>query len=225
MKKKIRWLLLILIGLIGLGAGTAWLVWRGVHCEPAFYRDLAVTDANRDKAIQDARTMFRKVAHLRNRMEKKGKWSLEMTQDELNHWVELDLEAKHPGFLSRRVRYPRVQINGGQLRCGATIDAREYQGVASVDIVPSMEAPNIVNIEFRTIRAGVVPLPRKILLDLATEKARELALPIDWRQHNGNPVLRMAFSENELRYGDHPIVLHQVTVKDGKIIIVGETLQ
>ncbi|MDO4584652.1 MAG: hypothetical protein Q4D62_11180 [Planctomycetia bacterium] len=223
--RLLRRILLIGFLLMLLLAGVGLWVWYGIGQTPTFYADLAVTAEKRAAAEEDCKRMTRKVLQLRNQMNRQGAWSIEMTQDELNHWIALELEEKHPGFISRRILQPRGEILGEKIRAGATIDAREFQGVASVEVIPSLEGPNIINIEFLRIQAGIVPLPRKILLDFATEKAREYALPIQWRQSHGNPVLRVVLNEQEFRVHGRPQVLERLEVGDGKIVLEGKCLE
>ena len=225
MWKLIKWVLSSLLFLVLVLAGLGFYVWHGIYQEPAFYRELAITPETREFAELNSGLMSAKISRCDKAMQRKGSWEIELTQNELNHWLAIEIDEKRPGAISRRIQGVRCQLVADVVRIGARVDVDEFQGVVSVDVVPTVEAPNVLVMELRRIRVGTIPLPRKRLLTLLEEKARELSIPFECLESNGNPSIRIAFSDGELRRGYHSLVLHKILLGAESVSVAGETLE
>ena len=230
MWKLLKWILAAIGTLVVLLVVLGVCLWFGIQSEPAFYKDLMKEEAECKFVETDSGLMNGKVAQCNREMNRKGEWSIAFTQNELNHWMATEIDKKRPGTISRRVRDVRCQFDkdpSGRniVRVGARVNVERFKGVVSVDVIPTLKSPNVLDIELCRIRVGSVPLPRRLLLDLLKEKAEEFAIPFEVQYSNGNPVLHVAFSEGELRRGYHPLVIQKLEVGNKQIAVSGDTVE
>ena len=202
------------------------LLWYASTLEPLFYKNLAVQNVSR--AEENSKVMTQKILDVTRDLKAPGEheWSLEFTEDELNHWLEIEGKKKKGIVLPRRVSDPRGTIRENQIRCGARLDMDwrdfDYEGLISVDFFPYMEEPNVFKLKLYAFRVGMVPLPKTIVLGLLTKYAEEMKLPIEWLKEDGYHVLRVAFTPGELQGpGGRNLTIEEVKLAHGKMLARG----
>ncbi|MDO4550950.1 MAG: hypothetical protein Q4C96_06825 [Planctomycetia bacterium] len=223
--RTFRWCFIgmVIFAVFTLLAGL--LIWYALKCEPTFYKNQKVN--NREHAEINSKSMNQKVYALRNdlRNPEAHEWTLEFTEMELNHWLEIDIKKKHPGAIPRRISEPRGIIRENMISCGAKVDLKKdqyaFQGVASVDFLPELVAPNVFEFKIFDIRAGIISLPRGIMLKKLAEIAEELAFPVEWEKKDGYHIMRITFIPGELQSEGRDLTIHEIKLGHGKILIRG----
>ena len=212
-------LLLLCVVLIGL------LLWYGSKCEPLFYKNLEVK--NQKHAEENSRVMTQKILDVRTNLKapQEHEWTLEFTEYELNHWLEIEGKKRKGIVLPRRISDPRGTIRENEISCGARLDVDwrnyDFEGLVSVDFLPYMEAPNVFKFKIFAFRVGMVPVPKTIVLGILTKIAEELALPVEWLKEDGYHVLRVAFTPGELQSAGRNITIEEVKLGYGKMLVRG----
>ena len=217
----IKWTIIILfIAALILCLGGL-LLWSGLKEEPDFYRELAVTSENSEQAQADSDSMRQKVAELRKAIRTKEHWEFDCTQDELNHWLAVYIRERHPGMIPRQLKDPRGVVLPDGIRAGITVDTPEYKGVLSVDILPEVEAPNVLVARLRRIRLGVVSIPLRAVRTIVGEAAQQYALPIEWMESEGEPKLRLKLQNSDIRYDHRDILIESIEIRGRSIHLSG----
>ncbi|MDO4570409.1 MAG: hypothetical protein Q4D38_08500 [Planctomycetia bacterium] len=218
--KRILFLLLFIV-LFSLCVGGG--VWWAIKAQPSFYKELAVVETNREKVILDSDKMCEKVRKLRHAAARKTRWEIEFSQDELNHWLAIEISEKKAGLLPRRLKNPRGQIVDGLIQAGVFIDFPEFQGVVSLDIVPRVIRPNVIQIELRRVRCGVLPVPLRLIAGEIEAKAKEYAIPLQIEATSGALLLTTELMDGDLVYEGKNIVIEEIEISGKNIRLLGKS--
>ena len=186
--------LLLLVAAIALG--LAILYWASRR-EPEFYAKAAMTDPSKAAAASDE--MVRKTTALASDMRKRGPWRALFTEQQINGWLAVDLEKNYPGLLPPQISEPRVAIHPDELIVGCRFENGRIKTVLWINLNVYLAEPNVVALQIRKVRAGLVPLPMKNVLDQVSSAARQFNLHLRWQQSGSDPVALIAIRppENE----------------------------
>lgn len=221
MKKFLCCFLYVLLFLVLLVGGLGLWFWHAAKQVPDFYKELEVSQEARQAAEKDSQAMEQKVQSLRYRMKLGRIWILEFSQDELNHWLEIAIGEKRPGMIPHQLKNPRCKILPDRIQAGVTVDVPEYKGVVSLECVPSMPDPNILEVEVLSISAGTLKMSGKLFKKILKEGAKSAALPLEISDRNGKMILRMPLRKGDLAFEGHVIQVNTLTCENGKIMITG----
>jgi hypothetical protein len=95
--------------------------------------------------------------------------------------------------------------------------------IVGVDVYLT-ENPNELAIRLRDAHAGLLPLPKKQVVDTVTKAAAKLNVPVIWSQNEGDPVALLQVPE-QIEQIDGRLTLETVEVRDGEIHFTGRTLK
>ena len=151
MKKVLGCFLSVLLFLVLLFGGLGLWFWHAAKQVPDFYKELEVSQESRQDAEKDSQAMEQKVQRLRHTMKLGRIWLLEFSQDELNHWLEIAIGEKRPGVIPHQLKNPRCKILPDRIQAGVMVDAPEYKGVVSLECVPVISEPNVLELELLSV--------------------------------------------------------------------------
>ncbi|MCR5164358.1 MAG: hypothetical protein K6C40_10105 [Thermoguttaceae bacterium] len=221
MKKFLGCILSVLLFLVLLVGGLGLWFWHAAKQVPDFYKELEVSQESRQDAEKDSQAMEQKVQSLRHRMKLGRIWILEFSQDELNHWLAIAIGEKRPGMIPHQLKNPRCKIFSDRIQAGVMVDAPEYKGVVSLECVPKIPEPNVVEVELLSVSAGSVKMPGKLFQKIIRRGAESASLPVEVLDRNGKMVIRMPLRKGDLAFEKHIIQVNTLTFKDAKIMITG----
>jgi hypothetical protein len=214
--------ILLVVFLLGLLVAGLLLIWayHSSQQAPEFYRQ-ALTIAPAKAADQSDRMLQRATA-LASELKEKPKWHAVFTADEINGWLAVDLVRNHARSLPPDLHDPRVQIVPGELTIACQMRRGGFKSVLSLTIDAYLSGPGEIAIEIKKARAGRLPMPLGDVLEQISTAARRAAIPIQWRQKDGNPValiLLPALEDEKNRI----IHVEQLALEQGEIYIAGTT--
>src|SRR5262245_49594056 len=158
---------------------------------------------------------------LHNALQHDGRWSLALSQEEINGWLAVELPEKFPALLPAGVSQPRICIAGHQVQVAVGL---EQHGIATVvslfGDVDLTTQPNEVAVRIERVRAGIVPMPLNKLLDLISTLAADSGLAIRWTEVEGDPVLLLKLPTEVNR---RQLLLESLELADGNLLIAGRT--
>ncbi|MDO4629215.1 MAG: hypothetical protein Q4C70_08540 [Planctomycetia bacterium] len=217
-KRKIfRWIFLLFFFFLLTAGGVGLYVWHATHSVPEFYSALEITPEKRVQAEVDSDAMELKFHNWRREIRKSSAWILTFTQDELNHWLAIAIGEKRPGIVPHQLSNPRGEIlENGHIRVGVTVNAPEFQGVVSMELIPRVVEPNVVVVDFVNISVGKMKIigPR-IWGRILSKVAQDAALPIEVHWHDGTVMMTIRFRKGDLYFDNRSIELHTLHI-DGK---------
>lgn len=216
-RKIFRWFLLLFFLLFLTAGGIALYVWNAVHSVPEFYSALEIVPEKRVQAEVDSDAMELKFRNWRRDIRQGTAWILTFSQDELNHWLAIAICEKRPGIVPHQLSNPRGEIlENGNIRVGVTVNAPEFQGVVSMELIPRVVEPNVVVVDFVNISVGKLKLLGPRIWGRILEKvAQDAALPIEVLWHDGLVMMTIRFREGDLYFDNRSIELHTLHI-DGK---------
>jgi uncharacterized protein YpmS len=214
--------ILLVVFLLGLLVTGLLLIWayRSSQQEPEFYRQsLKIEPA---KAAERSDRMLQRATALASEVKEKPKWHAVFTADEINGWLAVDLVKNHARSLPPDLRDPRVSIAPGELTIACKLQRGGFKSVVSLTIDAYLSGPGEIAVEIKKFRAGRLPLPLGEVLEQMSAAARRAAIPLLWRQKDGNPVAlislpAMADEKNRV------IHVENLTLEQGEIYVAGTT--
>jgi hypothetical protein len=79
---------------------------------------------------------------------------------------------------------------------------------------------NFVAVEVASVRAGVIPIPTRAVVQIASCAAQSVGLDLEWRQHQGRPVALVRLAKPETHSA---IRLDRVELSNGEFYIAGRS--
>ena len=108
-----------------------------------------------------------------------------------------------------------------RIQAGVTVDAPEFKGVVSLECVPVIREPNVVEVELLSVSAGSLKMPGKLFRKIIKRGADSASLPVEVLNRDGKMVLRMPLRKGDLAFEKHVIQVNTLSFKDEKILITG----
>lgn len=161
-----------------------------------------------------------------NRVRKPSRWTLRLTNRDINSWLANDLEDKFPNLLPKHIEKPRISIEEDQVLLGCQFHGQNLSSVLaiSLDIYLIEEQENMVGVQIHNATAGQLPIPLKNILDEVTKYANKAEIPLRWQVKDGDP-LAMVTVPSEGPEINGRIRIDSLEVRDGEILLSGETLK
>jgi hypothetical protein len=78
-------------------------------------------------------------------------------------------------------------------------------------------------LRIREVRAGLVPIPLKKVLDEVSRQAQQRGLPLRWSQEQADPVALIQLPLRDAALPHREIRLESVTLHDGEVVVQGHT--
>jgi hypothetical protein len=207
------------IGVVVLLVGGAALwFYLALHHVPRFYEEADKLDSTARKGGSDE--MLRRTAELASDANRRGRWQVIFTAEQINGWLAVDLVDIHPTLLPPELRDPRVAIHDGQIIIGCRYEG-QVSTVASLEADVSLQGPNQIAIRIRRARAGAVPLPLDKFVPQASRALENAGCTVELRQAAADPVLLVTLNPQTRR--GRTLVLETLSVREGQIEVAGET--
>lgn len=161
-----------------------------------------------------------------NQVKKPRRWSLRLTDRQINSWLSKDMVEKFPDLLPEEIEEPRVAVQGKTLLVGCKYHGQSLDSIlaVSLDCFLVEGEPNVVGIQLHNVTAGSLPIPVGQLIDMIDEYAAKTDIPLRWQQRDGDPVALVTIpSEGPEIEGI--IQIDALELKDGEIVLAGETIK
>jgi hypothetical protein len=215
---------LLLLAVVLLAAGVlAWLVKR----EPDFYAQaVAVPPQAQDPEVASATQQ--RIAELLQAVASPynapGDWSHSFSADELNAFLREDednvmlLRPRLDEFTD-----PRVAVQGDRLLVGGRVGDGLFSTVLSVEVKAWLVGgePNTFAVELVAVRAGVLPLSKRWVMERLSEYAVKHNAEVTWYRGAANPVAVCRLRVNQTQ---PDLLLQAVDVADDRVTIRGKGL-
>lgn len=215
--------LLLLAVVLVAGGVLAWVAKR----EPDFYAQAMAVPPQADdpKRASDTQTRISElVIALTNPYAAPGDWSYTFSADELNAFLREDednvmlLRPRLDGFDD-----PRVAIQEDRLLIGGRVGDGLFSTVLSVEVRAWLVGgePNTFAVELVAVRAGMLPLNKRWVMDKLSEYAVKHNAEVTWYRGGPNPVAVCRVRVNQTQPDLH---LQAVDVADDRITFGGKGL-
>jgi len=216
----------ILLGLIVL-LGAVLYIWRPWEHEEEWYVEVTAPaePVAREKQVEAGEEFERQALDLRNDARHTGAWEASFTDTQVNGWLANDLNEKFPGRLPTTIQDPRVKFVADNAKIAFRVKTTKMDAVIIVGVdVYLTDKPNELALRLRDAHAGLLPLPKKQVVDTVTKAAAKLNVPVVWSQNDGDPVALLQIPE-QIEQIDGRLTLETVEVRDGEIHFTGRTLK
>jgi hypothetical protein len=222
MTRRSLWLsvALVLVVLVGLGAAA----YRTLTHVPAFYGQAGcVADAERKKVSQELGE--RLLNFFVNDIRYEADWHTSVGDQELNCWLAHDfVHSNLAEQLPEGIHEPRVEFRDDRILFGFRYGQGSLSAIVSIEArlwLPKRE-PNVIVMEFLSVRLGAMPLAIKVLQDELNVRARQQNVKVLWYRHDGHPtaVLKLQADRRE-----PTIQLRSLEVRPGRLAIKGRSLE
>lgn len=209
------------VALIAVVTGA---VYNATQQAPQFYTEALEFEPM--DASETGEILEEQVFAFSNQVKKPRRWSLHLTDRQINGWLASDLKEKFPGILPETIEEPRVAVQGKTLLVGCKYKGQSLNSIlaVSLDCFLVEGQPNVVGIQLHKVTAGSLPIPIGKLIDEINTYADKADLPLRWQQRDGDPVALITIpSEGPEIEGE--IRIDALELKDGEILLSGETLK
>ena len=156
--------------------------------KPGFYHRFESTSATERRSLNDE--FLKATLASYSDIQKSGKWSLCVTDRQLNGWLSTDGPSALRGALPREIKSPRVAINGRQIDIAAPVSYQSYSATAHVTGTISVPEPGVVALRFRSAKLGVYPFDKAKLVDMIKGSLDKPDWQLEQLDEGGDPVLR-----------------------------------
>lgn len=206
----------------GLVAGL--LAYRASQQVPQFYDDAIRNPTPMAESTGDL--LEEQLFAFSNRVRKPSRWTLRLTNRDINSWLANDLEDKFPNLLPKHIEKPRISIQEDQVLLGCQFHGQNLSSVLaiSLDIYLIEEQDNMVGVQIHNATAGKLPIPLNNILNEVTKYADKAEIPLRWQVKDGDP-LAMVTIPSEGPEINGRIRIDSLEVRDGEILLSGETLK
>jgi len=224
-RRKRRWLLrsllVVLIATVALGSGAYYLSQQ----VPEFYK-AALNQTPEFNKLQGAE-LEAVVWEIYNAVIEQGPWRGEISQDQINGWLAVELPEKFPELLPEDViADPRVSIRQGEISIAGRT---HYQGidwivVGRLDVFKTDQHDKFA-IRFRGLHAGLIPIPVRSFADQISKGLSDIGYQNLWTQYEGDPLLTVIVpTEDLLIQSLYRLNVETIDIEDEKIIVSGTTV-
>ncbi|MFO0900025.1 MAG: hypothetical protein U0836_21545 [Pirellulales bacterium] len=219
-RKGLRRLLLAGAGVSAVAAlagGGAFFALRHV---PSFYHRALAADPEQQAEASDQ--MLREAAELSSLARRQSVWEAHFSQEEINGWLAIDLVKNHARSLPANFAAPRTAITAGEATIACQYRLESWGTILSVSFDCYMSEPNVLALRLKRARAGALPLPLGRILEAVSHVVRELEMPVEWRQNDGDPVALVHLPP--IRAGkERWIEIDGLEIADGEIVLRGRS--
>jgi hypothetical protein len=185
-RRKARLVCVLVAGgvlVLALALGTFICALRYV---PGFYSQSRLADIDGQRKGNDA--MLETATALANTSRREGNWYAQITEQQINGWLAVDLVQNHQDLLPPAVGEPRVHIEPGRAIVACTYQYCGLSTVVTATFEMYLAEPRVVALRIHATRAGLLPVPMTPIVDGVAKAAERLNLRVEWRQMHGDPV-------------------------------------
>jgi hypothetical protein len=200
------------------------LVYCGTQHVPEYYKQALATDLSPRQQAELGDDFEREALELHNEAQRVGAWEAVFTDAQVNAWLANDLPQNHPRALPSDLDDPRVRITPEEVQVACKYNGDPIATVLSISAdVYLTDKPNQLAIRIRSVRAGLIPLPLKNLMDRVTDVARRSGLQLVWSQQEGDPVALLQIPSQIDPKTKREVHIEMLELRDGEIYLAGRT--
>jgi hypothetical protein len=204
----------IVTGLVG--------AYRASQYVPPFYTEALASDPVVARKAGD--DLERVALDLRNEIVETGRWEATFTEQQINGWLEVDLEEKFPELLPSSVHAPRVSIVDNQVQVACRYQTDSIEAVISLTAsIALAEDDNTLAVRIHQARAGAIPIPLKQFLDDVTRKAHDNEIDVRWVEQDGDPVALIRLPTEHTDLPDRVLQLDEFVLREHEAYLSGAT--
>jgi hypothetical protein len=210
-------------GVVIVGVSVALLVLVGMlRYEPRFYRE-AEMGSGQDRRKKSAEFLSN-VVQLWNGVKSDAHWGAEFTTEQANSYLAENFvtDGTIDNTLPDGVREPRVAFEDGKIHFAFRYGTPPWSTIVSVDLRVWLvqKEYNLVALELESIRAGLMPVSGRSVLERMAETIRQhnRGIEFNWYRHDGHPVALLRFQADKVM---PTIRLQQLDVTHGQMLIQG----
>ena len=193
-------------------------IWISLTHQPHFYR--AMVHVPRERQEAEARRFVTQSLQLRNDIINEPTWEAIFTDQEVNAWLAKDLVTEFADQLPPEVHEPRIVFGLDRITLAFELDQGPVRSVIWVVARPRIPEPNVLELTFEKIRAGVLPVPSEQVLDRIVDHARAQGLDVRRDQVDQLPVITVRYIPHSER---EDVLLEQVQIREGEIRLAGRS--
>src|SRR5262249_30940732 len=157
---------------------------------------------------------------LRNDIHNEPTWEAVFTDEEVNAWLAGDLVTHFADQLPPEVHEPRVKFELDRVTIAFELDRGPVRSVIWVVARPNVPDPNVLELTFEKIRAGVLPVPPDQVLDRIVGVAQSHGLDVTWKRDGDLPVATIRYAPHAAR---DDVKLERVQIRKGEIRLNGRS--
>jgi hypothetical protein len=208
------WLVLPVLAAAIVGAAV---VLTSLRVEPEFYREARRSIADEPTRRQAVQRFEEKTEQFARSLHDEEEWRHEFTQDEINAWL-MDGLPESQVRLPQGVSEPLVQLGHETIQVGCRVETKQYRGVLSIAVRPTIDSDGDVVLTLQRVRAGELDVPARQLLDEVSRSLRKVALPIELeRGEEERVVVDLDRAAPDWRN----VALTSISVEDGRVTFRG----
>jgi hypothetical protein len=215
-RKRVLWI--VAAGSVTLVVAALLGVYFAMRHEPAFYREALETKPEALEKGNDR--MLQQIGALQSAMNRSGRWKADITAEEINGWLAVDLRKNHPNALPPTVRDPRVVIDPKEMTVACRFKRGAIDTVLSLTFQPYVPEPSVVAFRIVRARAGMLPVPLKDVLDGMSKGAAEMQFRLNWAQAGSDPVALITLPDDDT---DGVVHIESIELRQGLIHVSGIT--
>ena len=221
-RKPLRFLLLAVAACLVLLLTGGALLYQATRHVPEFYQRALEVSPQQQAAAGDE--LERQVLELHSEIQDEGRWQAVFDEDQINGWLASDLTEKFSTSLPTGVSEPRVSISPESVQLACRYQDSRIDTVVSLKLALAVNPQsNEVAITVQNVRAGLLPLPLKELLDQVAAAARRAELDLRWVQSDGAPVALLRVPAEIPSLEVTGFQLEKIDLGEGEIRLIGQT--
>lgn len=162
-------------------------MYRVAISGPKFYRDLI--SESRPDVRQLGDQLESAILELHNSAVRENKWSLEVTDAEINAWLVDHLPRKYPRQNPDGITDPRVKIADDKIMLAFRVKSESFPFVVCIHVEPFITSDgNNIGLSISKAYIGMLPLGKKRIVDQLSSAASKIDIPIAWSQDKNGPI-------------------------------------
>ena len=196
-------------------------VQYATHRQPEFYRQAMERGPGTQAEVGDQ--LERQVLTLHNDTRREGNWQASFSDQQINGWLATDFDKNFPNALPPQFQNPRVAIEEKHVRLACRYVDQPISAILSMEIdLYLTDEQNVIALQIRKARAGMLPVPLVNVLNTITDVARRAEIELDWKTFSGDPValVTIPVQREELKQLLH---LDALELRAGEVYLSGRT--
>ena len=150
----------------------------------------------------------------------KQHWQAELTEDEVNGYLAIEIPKHFPQLFSGGIRNPRVSLKNNKLAIASQIEQGMVSGVLDLALDIQFPRPNRCVILFQRAYVGLVPFSRETVRDIFAEGLQGGGRKLELTKVQGYPALIVDLG-NDLKNQDFSLILREIRAINGTLVISG----
>ena len=221
----VRWVKRIgitVLTILFLASLSGWWLFRQTRVVPEFYQE--ATQRNPGDTEAGSFQLEANVAKLQQDASKPGPWEARFSEDDINAWLIRQLPLKFKRLQNSGAKDPRISIQQDRLLAAARYTDRNLDTVISCELhVELTEAPNLLAVHIRKLKAGAVSLPISQFINGVSAEAAKGDVQIRWDRTESDPTALVQVPSEHAGYAHSPVIIESIQLIDGAIVLSGHT--